>query len=314
MTARRRAARPAARAGLIAVALALVGGCAGVPSPAPVAPETDTGAFIAFSQFEFRGQRLDTEWHLPTAAPAGLVVVQHGFARRCANLRATARRLAEAGAMTLCVNAEMAGDGPLLADALAAAIVQGLTAPDGRAVPRRVVVAGHSAGAVFAARVGLALAWADPSVLAGAILFDPVAVRGFAEDLAAVADGARRPVYAVMAARAGCNARHNALPALRGVADAARASGGDGFVGVELTAGSTHVDAEGEDTDWAAVCACGQGAPATANTEALRTLAARWTIDLLAGTREADAYPGRPYVDGLVASGRAISLTRVGLR
>jgi hypothetical protein len=301
MTMRRRLARPATSAGTLAVTLVLVAGCAGVPSPTPVDAVVPPRASIAFGQFEFQGQRLDTEWHLPASAPAGLVLVQHGFARRCANLRTTARRIAEQGAMTLCVNAEMAGGSPLLADALAAAILQGLTAPDGRPVPKRVVVAGHSAGAVFAARVGRALAWADPSALAGAILFDPVAVSGFDDNLDAVADGARRPVYAVMATRAGCNAGHNAVPALQRVADAARAAGGDGFVGVELTAGSTHVDAEGEDTEWAAVLACRQGAPTAANTEVLRTLAARWAIDLLRGVRDADAYPGRPYVDGLVA-------------
>ena len=316
MTLRGRAARPAASAGALAAALTLgvVAGCAVTPSAAPVAAATGQRASIAFGQFEYQGQRLDTEWHLPAMAPAGLVLVQHGFARRCANLRTTAQRLAEAGAMTLCINAEMAGGSPQLADALAAAILQGLTAPDGRAVPRRVVVAGHSAGAVFAARVGRALAWADPSVLAGAILFDPVAVAGFADNLEAVADGARRPVHAVMATPAGCNAWHNALPALQQVADAARAAGGDGFVGVELTAGSTHVDAEGEDTEWVAVRACRQGAPAAANTEALRTLAARWAIDLLRGVREADAYPGRPLVDGLVADGRAVALAAAAPR
>jgi hypothetical protein len=314
VSVRERMARPAASAGALAVTLVLVAGCASTPSLAPPAAVAPPRTAIAFGQFEFQGQRLDTEWHLPASAPAGLVLVQHGFARRCANLRTTARHIAEHGAMTLCVNAEMAGGSPLLADALAAAILQGLTAPDGRTVPRRVVVAGHSAGAVFAARVGRALAWADPSVLAGAVLFDPVAVPGFADNLAAVADGARRPVYAVMAARAGCNAWHNALPALHDVADAARAAGGDGFVGVELKAGSTHVDAEGEDTEWAAVRACGQGAPSPANTEALRTLASRWAIDLLAGRREADAYPGRPYLDGLVVNGSASSLARAGPR
>lgn len=315
---RRRVARPAVSVGtlagtlVVALALGLVAGCA--VTPAPLGAAAEKRASIAFGQFAYQGQRLDAEWHLPAATPAGLVLVQHGFARRCANLRATAQRLAGAGAMTLCVNAEMAGGSPQLADALAAAILRGLTAPDGRAVPRRVVVAGHSAGAVFAARVGRALARADPSVLAGAILFDPVAVAGFAHDLEAVADGARRPVHAVMAARAGCNAWHNALPALQVVADAARAAGGDGFVGVELTAGSTHVDAEGEDTEWVAVRACRQGAPAAANTEALRTLAERWAIDLLRGVRAGDAYPGRPYLDGLFASARATSLTSAGPR
>jgi hypothetical protein len=303
-------------AGLPAVVLllALVAGCAGTPSPAPVAAATEPRASIAFGQFEFQGQRLDTEWSLPASAPAGLVLVQHGFTRRCANLRTTAQRIAEQGAMTLCLNAEMAGGSPLLADALAAAILQGLTAPDGRPVPRRVVVAGHSAGAVFAARVGRALAWADPSVLAGAILFDPVAVSDFADDLDGVSDAGQRPVLAVMAASAGCNARHSAMPALHRVAERARAAGADDFVGVELTAGSTHVDAEGDDTEWMAVRACGQGAPSPANSEALRTLASRWALDALRGTREADAYPGRPYLDDLVASGRAISLAGSGPR
>jgi hypothetical protein len=301
----------AARFGAAAVLLA---GCAVVPPPAPPSGVDRAPTTLAFGQFESGGERLDTEWHLPAGEPAGLVLVQHGFARRCANLRATARRLAEHGAMTLCVDTGQAANPAALADALAVAILQGLAAPDGRAVPRRVVVAGHSAGAGFAARVGRALAWADGSVLAGAVLFDPVAVRGFAENLDAIADAGRRPVYAVMAQRAGCNARHNALPALHAVAAAARAAGRDGFVGVELTAGSTHVDAEGEDTDALAVLACAQGAPQAANTEALRTLAARWALDLLRGTRDADAYPGRPYVDGLRASARATSLTSAGPR
>jgi len=309
--------RPRARRRLggfaVLAAVALVAGCALVP-PASAPPAGAAPTVIAFGPLEIGGQALDAEWHLPAGEAAGLVLVQHGFARSCANLRTTAQRIAAQGAMTLCVNTERARGDPALADALAAAMLHGLAAPDGRAVPPRVVVAGHSAGAVFAARVGRALAWADTSRLAGAILFDPVAVRGFDDNLVAIADGARRPVYAVMAARAGCNAHHNALPALQRIARASRAAGGDGFVGIELTQGSTHVDAEGEDTEPLAVLACGQGPPSPANTEVLRTLAARWALDLLRGTREADAYPGRPYLDGLLASARATSLTNAGPR
>ncbi|MCI1192940.1 alpha/beta hydrolase [Calidifontimicrobium sp. SYSU G02091] len=296
------------------VATALLAGCALVPPASAPPPGAGVPTAIAFGRFEFAGEALDTEWQLPAGDSAGLVLVQHGFARRCANLRTTAQRIAAQGATTLCIDTGPVGDTAALADTLAAAILHGLTAPDGRAVPPRVVVAGHSAGAAFAARVGRALAWADASRLGGAVLFDPVATGGFAANLAAIADGGRRPVYAVMAASGGCNARHNALPALQRVVDAARAAGGDGFVGVELTQGSTHVDAEGEDTDALAVLACRQGPPSPANTEALRTLAARWALDLLRGGRAADAYPGRPYVDGLVASARATSLTSAGPR
>jgi uncharacterized protein YbjQ (UPF0145 family) len=310
-----RAGAPWRGAGVaIVVAAALLAGCALVPPASAPPPGAGVPTAIAFGRLEFAGEALDTEWHLPAGDSAGLVLVQHGFARRCANLRTTARRIAAQGAMTLCVDAAPVGDTAALADALAAAILHGLTAPDGRAVPPRVVVAGHSAGAAFAARVGRALAWADASRLGGAVLFDPVATRGFADNLGAIADGGRRPVYAVMAVSTGCNARHNALPALQRVADAARAAGGDGFVGVELMQGSTHVDAEGEDTDALAVLACRQGPPSPVNTEALRTLAARWALDLLRGGRAADAYPGRPYVDGLVASARATSLTSAGPR
>ena len=92
----------------------LLGGCAVAPANAPPPGNVGT-ATIAFGRFEFAGQRLDAEWHLPAAVPAGLVLVQHGFARRCANLRTTARRLADQGAMTLCIDAEMAGGNPALA-------------------------------------------------------------------------------------------------------------------------------------------------------------------------------------------------------
>ena len=72
-------------------------------------------------------------------------------------------------------------------------------------------------------------------------------------------------------------------PALRQVRQDAQAAGRDGFVGLQLTDRSTHVDVEGRDTNTLGVVACGQGRPRSANTDALRTLAGQWALDAANG-------------------------------
>jgi hypothetical protein len=102
-----------------------------------------------------------------------------------------------------------------------------------------------------------------------------VATRGFGDALQAVSGDGRRPVLALLAQPHACNAQHNALPALRALRPAA------GFVGGVLGAGSTHVDAEGEDSDAVGRWAC--GTPQPAQTARLRALAAGWAVDIAAG-------------------------------
>lgn len=221
------------------LAAAWLAGCA----TAPPAAGPDGRSVVA--PIEIAGETYEALWQLPAAEPRALLLLQHGFARRCSHLQATARQLMAEGVAVLCVNASMAGGNPLLADALAAVLAGGLVLPDGRAAPPRLVVGGHSAGAVFALRLGARLDTLAPQRLAGALLFDPVAARGFGSDLRAVA--ATHPVLAITAAASACNAQRNADAALRDTAAEV----------VDPGPGSNHLDAEGEDSDALGRAACG---------------------------------------------------------
>jgi hypothetical protein len=255
------------------------------------------------------GTVYDVTWGVPTAAPLALAVVEHGFTRRCDNLRGLLDTLVDAGLLTLCINANMTAGNPALADALAALMVgEGLLGPDGQPVPARTVVGGHSAGGAFAVRLGSQLAQQAPGRLAGAVLFDPVAAAGFVEQIRTLGGFGQRPVLAVSANASGCNAQNNSYAGLRAAAADATAAGGDGFVGVQLIRDSTHVDVEGPDSDLLGWVACRQGPPRPANVRALRDLAAIWAADLARGSRTPDAYPGGARYEALVERGRAIPI------
>ncbi|MBK1687509.1 hypothetical protein EV684_11371 [Rubrivivax gelatinosus] len=249
-------------------------GCASVPGPT-------TGGITAAPALDIGGRSYNAEWALPAGEPSALLVLQHGFTRSCANLRETARRIARQGLATLCIDADMTGGNPALADTMATALLQTIRLPDGQALPQRIVVGGHSAGAAFAARLGWRLDAMAPQRLAGALLLDPVPVRGFTEQLRAVSQGGQRPVLAIEAAPSGCNAEQRAAPVLELLRDEALAAGRDSVVGVRMGEGSTHVDAEGEDSDWVGRSFC--GTPRAANVERVRTLASGWAAEVAAG-------------------------------
>ena len=245
--------RPAARWGFAACTLAALLLGAEPANAQPVGPWSPP----AFSEVELPGERLDAEWALPPPEvdPLGLVLLQHGFSRRCAHLRPMAATLAEAGWATLCLNADMARGNPLLAKAWAERLLlptPAMSLPDGRALPERWIVAGHSAGAAFALDLGVEIRTRSTGSVVGALLLDPVST-GASFEQALRSFG--RPVSAVMAAPGPCNASGNALAPL----EAAQAAGAD--VRILPIEGGTHVDAEGEATDFVAVWACRQGAP-----------------------------------------------------
>lgn len=293
---------------MAAAALLASSACATAAVPPPVAEEAaDTAAgSVVRAPLVLDGRSYTAQWYLPAGPAAGLVVLQHGFSRSCPKLLDTSRRFMDEGLMALCVNADMTGGNPRLAEALAAALVAGLTAPDGRPVPQRLVVGGHSAGGHFASRLGWALARQAPKRLAGAVMFDPVAADdSFTTNLQAISNKGRRPVLSVTANSGPCNAEHNAYPALRQVQADAQAAGRDGFVGAQLTQGSTHVDAEGRNTDLLGWVFCGQGQPREANSTRLRELTATWALDMATKTRRASHYPGGSFFDGLVNDGFA---------
>jgi pimeloyl-ACP methyl ester carboxylesterase len=261
----------------------------------------DGGGTVVSAVLRIAGTDYDVDWYLPSGNPLGFAVVEHGFTRKCANQRETTRELMNRGLMALCVNASMVAGNPGLAEALAAVLVGALQAPDGRPVPDRIVVGGHSAGGHFASRLGWSLAALAPSRLAGAVLFDPVAAVNFSDNLSAISAAGSRPVLAITSNASGCNANNNADPALRRVRDEALANGRDGFVGVQLTDRSTHVDSEGNDTNLLGTVACRQGWPRPFNVSYLRQLAAAWALDLVTGGRSAEFYPGGSYVESMLA-------------
>lgn len=274
-------------------ALALAGCATWAPAPGLV---EERQAWLQMGSGADAPPALTLHWTGPPGPAAGLVWLQHGFTRRCDHLTGTRRHLARAGLWTLCVDSpDATGRAAGRAEDLAQALAEGrLPTPAGLPPGARIVVAGHSAGAQFAARAGRQLAQQAPGRLAGAVLLDPVGGPGFAEALAAVAAAGTRPVWSITARPGACNRPAQTLPVLKALAPA--------FAGVQLTGASTHLDAEGEDSGALAAAACGQGAPTLGHTLDLRGLLEEWALTLLVSA-PGTATPG-PLTERLLESGR----------
>jgi hypothetical protein len=267
--------------------------------PAEASDVIDTTVNVAGTEYPAR-------WWLPAGTPVGLALVEHGFTRRCQNIDGTARALRDQGLLALCLTVPLSGGNPVLADALAALVVNGLTAPDGQPLPQAWMVGGHSAGGDFAVRLGSTLAQLAPSRIRGAVLWDPVpSGSGFIDGLRALSAGGARPVLAVTANPGPCNANGNVLPPLRTLQQELTAAGADAFVGLQLIDRSTHTDVEAENTNRYAWAACRQGPPRRWNVDALRELSATWARDIVTGARSAAAYPGGATVEALIGAQRA---------
>lgn len=241
---------------------------------------------------ELAGSRYDARWYLPSGPASALMLVEHGFARSCANLHGTAQAIAAQGLVVVCLDEDMTAGNPALASAFADALAaRSLVPPNGVPLPDRYIVGGHSAGGHFAALVGAGLVERGYPDLAGAVLFDPVAAGGFSAALQTVSGSGTRPVLSIAARPSVVNLFDNSFGAL--------ASLDAGFVGVQLlwsavgsgrpVGGSCHIDAEGEDTDLIGIAGAGC-APDPVQTARLRDFAATWARDLAAGTRTASHY------------------------
>lgn len=193
----------------------------------------DLGGTVVSDVLQIDGVDYSVDWYLPSGPALGLAVVGRMASR--ATAPTSARPRANRGLMALCVNASMVGGNPALAEALAQRIVGGIVAPDGRAMPERIVVGGHSAGGHFASRLGWKLASIAADRLVGAVLFDPVAASGFSDNLRAIGASGTRSVLAISSNGSPCNAGNNAYPGLLQVRADALGAGRDGFVGVQLT-------------------------------------------------------------------------------
>lgn len=258
------------------------------------------------SQLAIAGKSYSVDWYLPSSETVGLMSYQHGYSRGCGNHRNTSINLMRQGVMVLCVNASMQGGNPALAGQLAELIAsRNLLAPGYRPLPAPVVVGGHSAGGHFATELGRRLVEFGYPYLKGAMLFDPVAQSGFTNNLMAISLNGQRPVLAVTANSNLCNLYNNAYGALKQVRQFSVAAGNSNFMGVQLTSSSTHVDAEGDNSDFAGYAACFSLAPKAANVSALRTLSAAWVNDMFRGGRDITVYPGGSTLNSLIGSGKA---------
>lgn len=241
---------------------------------------------------ELAGAPRDVVWYLPSGPASALMLVEHGFSRSCANLHGTAQAIAAQGLMVVCLDEDMTAGNPTLAAAFADALAERSPVPPNSApLPHRYVVGGHSAGGHFAALVGARLVERGYPDLAGAVLFDPVAAKGFTAALQTVSASGARPVLSIAARPSLVNLFGNSFGAL--------ASLGADFVGVQLlwsqadagrpVGGSCHIDAEGEDTDLIGIAGAGC-APDPVQTARLRDFAGTWARDLATGTRTPSRY------------------------
>lgn len=258
------------------------------------------------AQLSVAGTSYNVDWYIPTQTATALMTYQHGFSRGCGNHRDTAKNIMKRGVMVLCMNASMSGGNPTLARAFADVLAsRNVIPPGGQGLPVNFIVGGHSAGGHFATEVGRRLVEDGYPAFKGAMLFDPVAQSGFTDNLVAMSASGARPVLAITANGSVCNMLNNAYGALRQIQSVAVASGRSGFVGLQLTDGSTHVDSEGNNTDIIGYAACLNLPPKASNTAYLRDLSAAWVNDMATGSHDSNAYPGGGYVTTLINGNKA---------
>lgn len=255
---------------------------------------------IQTATVRFGTTNYSADWYLPTQQPAGIVYLQHGFARDKRHLKELGTYLMQQGLMVVAVKATMTGGAPALAPQVADAFRnRTLVPPNGYTLPSALVLAGHSAGGLHVTLVGKSLVERGFTGLRGVVLFDPVDANNLFGSAAQTVVNAYRPVRAVLARGGSCNSNNNTeapLKALTGIA----------FVGFKLTNRSAHTDAEGSSSDWLGRLFC--GTPQAANTGYLKQAAGGWAKDMVNGTITADYYPGGAFVQGLLNSNQAYLL------
>lgn len=291
-------ARPRAVARLLCLATAALAGCA-VPALPPLPklpslpalphmPLLNPAPVVPPDPLLLGNTTHGARWFFPPGEARGLVLLQPDLGRPCARLNTLAQAWQAQGLAVLCLELPAPGEGAAaqrevqtypVADALAAAVAEGLPGPQGQVLPQALVVAGHGLGAAFAARVGARLERAAPQRLRGALLLDPVAALGFSDHLRVLSAQGRRPVLAFMAPRSDCNAHHSAAAALAQVRREAAQQ--PAYVGLLLGEGATHLDAEGHQVDVAGHLACGR--PQDGPVARLQALAVQGALDIAQG-------------------------------
>ncbi|NVK88418.1 MAG: PKD domain-containing protein [Gammaproteobacteria bacterium] len=239
------------------------------------------------------GGNRQATWYIPDGQAHSWVLLQHGFQRNKNNMDHFATTLMENGFLVLTMNASVTGGNASLARDFADDIIDNMPPPpNDYPLPQKLILSGHSAGALFVTHLGARLMERGDQRLAGAVLLDPVdANDGMGPAMQSMVNNGL-PVYSILANASSCNSSNNAVGPLNDLTSS--------FVGIKLTNNSKHTDAEGDSTGGIITWLC--GSPKDYNVVYLQDFALNWALDMANGTVSGDYYPGGSKIAALIAA------------
>ncbi|NVJ59971.1 MAG: PKD domain-containing protein [Gammaproteobacteria bacterium] len=232
-------------------------------------------------------------WYLPDGQPDGWILLQHGFQRNKSHLDHIATTFMNNGIMVLTINSNSTGGNRSLAREIADDLIDNpLTPPNGYQLPSKLVLSGHSAGALMMSYTSGRLIERGFGQLEGLIMYDPVDKdNGMQPNNQALIDTGKK-VLSILANSSSCNSSNNALSPLRALSES--------YVGIKLTRNSKHTDAEGDSTGGLGSLFCGR--PTDQNVSYLQDFAVNWALDMISGSTNPAYYPGGAKVQELIAN------------
>ncbi|NVJ60530.1 MAG: PKD domain-containing protein [Gammaproteobacteria bacterium] len=244
---------------------------------------------------DLAGSRQAT-WYLPDEPAEGWILLQHGFQRNKNNLDHLATTFMNNGIMVLTINSNSTGGNPSLAREIADDLIDAtLTPPSGFSLPEKLILSGHSAGALMMSYMAGRLVERNYQSFSGLIMLDPVDKdNGMQPNNQSVIDYGRK-VLSVLANSSSCNSSNNALAPLQALTDS--------YVGIKLTNNSKHTDAEGDSSGGIITWVC--GSPVDQNVNYLQDFAVNWALDMISGEQTDDYYPGGNLLSDMIGLGDA---------
>jgi hypothetical protein len=216
------------------------------------------------------GTRLPLTWLIPkgtTSQVRGLVVLQHGMMRHATHMMGLAKKLSEKNiAVVLPDLTDAQFLDPLFPETFAHGFAKKTFTPAGEQLPRKLLLAGFSAGARFLSHVAAQLD-SERHSLRGVLLLDPVVGELPEQQLGPRLDV---PYFTILAKPSRCNADGNAFPLIQ--------SGRFQSLGFRLKSAS-HCDFEGQSSDTLCYLYCGLSPHQ--NSEIIRTFATEWISGLV---------------------------------
>lgn len=228
------------------------------------------------------GVNIPLTWLRPSQSseqPRALVIIQHGMMRNAEKMMALANELVDKNLEVLLPDLKDSQQtDPLFPEVFAKAFDKKHIDNQSQTLPRKILMAGFSAGARFLTHVAGFL-YQKQRDIRGVLMLDPVV-----GDLPEQQLGPRLPLpyFAILAKPSRCNADGNAFPLFE--------SGRFEAHGFRLKTAS-HCDFEGRSSD--ALCYMYCGASPRTNAEAVQLFATEWISGLVdSATPHTDYLPG----------------------